>query len=91
MKDVGCVFLCTYCALVSPPPARTIICRAWEILESNLGRANPDVGAACISLGNLAIICHRPTEATDWFRRALRTFEVEKYTRKYRHPFVWQS
>lgn len=50
--------------------------RAWEILESNLGRANPDVGAACISLGNLAIIRHRPVEATDWFRRALQTLEV---------------
>lgn len=50
--------------------------RAWEILESRHGRANPDVGAACISLGNLAIIRRRQDEAIDWFRRALGTFEV---------------
>lgn len=55
-----------------PPRLR----RAWEILESRHGRAHPDVGAACISLGNLAVIRRRQDEAVDWFRRALGTFEV---------------
>lgn len=53
--------------------------RAWEILESRHGRAHPDVGAACISLGNLAVIRRRQDEAVNWFRRALGTFEVCMY------------
>lgn len=52
--------------------------RTWEILESRHGRNDPDVGAACISLGNLAVIRRRLNEAIDWFRRALGTFEVNK-------------
>lgn len=50
--------------------------RAWEFLESKHGRVHPEVGEACISLANLAIIRRRPAEAVDWFRRALGTFEV---------------
>ncbi|CAM9104527.1 unnamed protein product, partial [Hapterophycus canaliculatus] len=56
--------------------AESHLVRAWEILESRHGRMNPDVGAACISLGNLAVIRRRRDEAVDWFRRALGTFEV---------------
>lgn len=52
--------------------------RAWEILESKYGRTHPEVGEACISLANLAIVRHRPAEAMDWFRRALETFEVKQ-------------
>ncbi|CAM9188256.1 unnamed protein product, partial [Ectocarpus sp. 12 AP-2014] len=55
--------------------AEDYLVRAWEILESRHGRNDPDVGAACISLGNLAIIRRRLNEAIDWFRRALGTFE----------------
>ncbi|CAM9208095.1 unnamed protein product, partial [Scytosiphon promiscuus] len=55
--------------------AEDYLVRAWEILESRHGRINPDVGAACVSLGNLAIIRRRQDEAIDWFRRALGTFE----------------
>eukprot|EP00903_Cladosiphon_okamuranus_P011996 g11265.t1 len=56
--------------------AEDFLVRAWEILESRHGRAHPDVGAACLSLGNLAIIRRSQDEAVDWFRRALGTFEV---------------
>ncbi|CAM9117583.1 unnamed protein product, partial [Pylaiella littoralis] len=55
--------------------AENNLVRAWEILESCHGRINPDVGAACISLGNLAVIRRKQGEAIDWFRRALGTFE----------------
>lgn len=63
------------------PTTRNIVpCSAWEILESRHGRLHPDVGAACVSLGNLAVIRHKHGEASDWFKRALGTFEVSMYT-----------
>lgn len=37
---------------------------------------HPDVGAAYVSLANLAIIRHAPNEAIDWYRTALEVFEA---------------
>ncbi|CAN0034680.1 unnamed protein product [Ectocarpus sp. 6 AP-2014] len=56
--------------------AEDYLVRVWEILESRHGRNDPDVGAACVSLGSLAVIRRRLNEAIDWFRRALGTFEA---------------
>ncbi|CAM9108372.1 unnamed protein product, partial [Discosporangium mesarthrocarpum] len=48
---------------------------AWEIQERRLGKSHAAVGAACVSLGNLAVIRHCNEEAVHWFKRALGTFE----------------